>query len=474
MPALQLKKSPLLEAVSADPLLMREDAAELFRASIEHIEADERLGPLLAMPNAPLLAANDNDFWGNPQDEDDWRNYYRPYNVINGVLQIPIQGVLLDKFSYSIGRWATGYKYIEMALKRGLEDPQVKAIALVVDSPGGMVAGCFELADKIYAARKVKPIRAFASDHAYSAAYALSSAANDIIVTRSGGVGSVGVVTVHISYQDAYAKAGIKVTFITAGEGKADGNSAEDLAPAAKKRIQARINKIYGVFTATVARHRGMDVDTVVALKAYTYDSEEATENGLADKVGALEEELVIFTEEVNETGDEYMSTQAQGNVTGKAPANSGEGIDQATYDKGVTDAKAAGVSEGHTAGMAAQKERFSAILGGEAAKARPAAALHCALNSDMSAEQTEKFLAGLPEEKKTTAAAPAATTDPAPAANANRNHFAETMNNSQHPNVGTAEDGEDDDPTASAVNGILGAMGSAGSGKKRPVAKVA
>lgn len=462
-----LKKTPLLESITSEPLLMRESSAELFQASIGQLEADPKLGPLLA---GPVQAANDNDFWGNENDEDDWRNYYRPYNVVEGVLQIPIMGVLLDKFSYQFGRWATGYKYIEMALKRGLADPNVLAIALLVDSPGGMVSGCFELADKIYDARSEKPIRAFASDHAYSAAYALASAAETIVVTRSGGVGSIGVVTVHVSFEKAYEKAGIKLTFITAGEGKADGNSAEDLPKAVKDRIQVRIDKIYGVFTSTVGKHRGMDVDTIVALKAYTYDADDALENKLADRIGALDDEMVVFTTEVNETGDEFMSIQ--GNVTGKGPNNTESGIDQATYDKGLTDAKAAGKAEGVTEGMAAQKTRFSAIIACEAAKTRPAAALHCALESDMSVEQTEKFLAGLPEEKPVVAA----VVEDKPKDKANRNHFAEHMSTTGQPNVGSGEEADEDegdgDKAVKNSNEILAAFGTAtGRGPKKKTA---
>ncbi len=68
---------------------------------------------------------------------------------------------------------------------------EVKGIAFVIDSPGGHVAGNFDLVDKIFAARDVKPIRAFAAENAYSAAYSIASAAQSITVARTGGVGSI-------------------------------------------------------------------------------------------------------------------------------------------------------------------------------------------------------------------------------------------------------------------------------------------
>lgn len=477
MPAKLHKKTPLLETIAMSPLLMSQDGEGLFQTSIEHIEAHEHSERFFALANdnTALAAADDAEFWGNPHDRDDFRNYFRPYKVIDGVLQIPIMGVLLDKFPWQLGRWATGYKYIEMALRRGLADPNVRGIALVIDSPGGEVSGCFELGDKVYAARSVKPIRAFAANHAYSAAYVMFSSANMGTVTRSGGAGSIGVVTMHISYQDALTKSGIAVTFIASDPSKTEGNRYENLTKAAKERIQARINKIYGVFSSTVARNRGMSEEEVVALKAYTYDADEAVENGLADRVGALEEELVVFTTEVNEDGDEYMATP-QANVTGKKAGDDGEGIDQATYEKGLTDAKAEGKAEGITEGMTAQKDRISAIIGSEEAKTRPAAALHCALNSDMTVEQTAKFLAGLPAEKAAPAVEGAGATETGkPKTNAGtkvegRNHFTESMNNGQQPNVGSGTEDEDTgDESEKATNSILGVLAQAtGAGKKK------
>lgn len=70
----------------------------------------------------------------------------------------------------------------------------VDAVVLDVDSPGGGAEGCFDLVDTIYAARGSKPIWAILSESAYSAAYALASAADRVIVPRTGGTGSIGVI----------------------------------------------------------------------------------------------------------------------------------------------------------------------------------------------------------------------------------------------------------------------------------------
>jgi ClpP class serine protease len=194
--------------VVSNPLLIDPDAVDFVSSALTHIVMSADTKGFFAGAKMGAIS----DFWAGG-DDDPWR----PYVVADGILQIPVQGVLLNRVSYQFGRWATGYTYIEKALVRGLEDANVKGIALIVDSPGGEVAGCFELADKIFAARSQKPIRAFAADLACSAAYALSSSARDITVTRSGKAGSVGVVTMHVDYSEMLAKDGIKVTFVFAG-----------------------------------------------------------------------------------------------------------------------------------------------------------------------------------------------------------------------------------------------------------------
>lgn len=423
---------PLLAAVTQNPLLISSGSEQLFQDCIQHIVTSEHAS---AMLNEAVMAANDDeDYWPR---SDDWRASLRPYNVKNGVLQIPIMGVLLNRFSYQFGRWATGYTYIEKALQRGLADDNVKAIAFVCDSPGGEVAGCFELVDKIYDARGEKPMRAFSADHAYSAAFALASAANDISVTRSGGVGSVGVVTAHVEYSEMLKDWGVKVTFIFAGKHKVDGNSYEKLPDNVKSRIQERINRIYGEFTATVARNRGMDEKAVRDTEALTYDANEAITIGFADRIGALDEEMVIFSEEATATEDEQMADKT---------TTDAKTVDQATHDKAVTDARAEGAT--------AERARISGILASDEGKARPKAAMSLAMKTGMSVEEAKSVLADMPEEKaeapakddkaKTEGDDKAKGEGGKPTASGKKTPFEAAMDKSDNPNVGA--DGDDDE----------------------------
>ena len=119
----------------------------------------------------------------------------------------------------------TGYDGIRQAFSAALADPAVKAILFDVDSPGGEVAACFDLADEVYVARGVKPMWSILSEHAFSAGYALASAADRVIVPRTRGTGSIGVMMMHIDWSAVLDENGLKVTFIHHGARKVDGAS---------------------------------------------------------------------------------------------------------------------------------------------------------------------------------------------------------------------------------------------------------
>lgn len=363
------------EPALVSPLQQMRFSACLAQANSFLVERADKL--------AAAALVND-DFW--PEDEDNWLAYFRPYKVVNGTLYIPIKGVLLHNFPYALGDWATGYEYISRALARGVADAGVLRIALLVDSPGGEVAGCFECAGRIFDARSEKPIEAFAHESAYSAAYALASAASKITVSRTGGVGSIGVVTSHLDVSEAMSKAGYKVTFIFAGKHKVDGNAYEPLPEEVKARIQVRIDELYGVFVSTVARHRGIEEEAVRATEALCFTATEALSNGLADAIGPLDDSLASFEAEMSTAQEEdTMSTETKDN--------------SAANEAAVNAAREEGRIAGLTEGATGERQRINAIKALDEAKARPATADNVAMNTDMTVEQAKAFLAAQPEE---------------------------------------------------------------------------
>lgn len=421
--------TPLLAMLDQDPAAIAQDSRPLVEQALAAATLDQMKIEAIDPADQPAMV---DDFWFS---EDDWRSKYRPYTVKDGVLHIPVRGVLLKDFPYQDGRWATGYDYIWRAFKRGMDDSDVRAIALSIHSPGGMVAGCFECVDAMYEIRDRKPVRAFANDSAYSSAYAIASVAQGgITVTRSGGVGSVGVITQHWDMSGMLERYGEKVTLIFAGAHKADGNPYEKLPEEVKARIQERIDALYSVFVSTVARNRSMDEQAIRDTEAQTFSAQEALSNGMADAIGSFDDAVAAFAAELSQTeGDEEMSTK-----------DSSAAVDQTAVDNARTEGHTAGVAEGRKA----ERERINAILASDAGKDRPKAALSFALKSDLSAEQAGALLADLAEESPA-ATTPEPSAPEATSAGVGKAAFDAAMSGTPNPEVGADANGGEPQPVS-------------------------
>lgn len=218
-------------------------------------------------------------------------------NVSGGLVNRPMPG--------PSGGGPVSYAALRDAFDAAIEAPDVAAVVLRIDSPGGMAAGCFDLVDRVYAARSAKPIHALVDDMAYSAAFALASACDEVWVSRTGGVGSIGVVAYHYDWSAYDAKLGLKVVPIYAGEGKIDFSPHFPLDEKARERAQADIEMLYDMFVATVARNMGLSEESVRSLGAITLRGQAAVDAGLATRLGTWDDLLASL-------GAESTSAPAQ------------------------------------------------------------------------------------------------------------------------------------------------------------------
>ena len=217
------------------------------------------------------------------------------------VAVIPIHGTLVRRTSgIEAESGLASYTGIAAQLDAALASPEIAAILLDIDSPGGESAGVFDLADRIRAASEVKPVWAVANDMAFSAAYALASAATRVFVARTGGVGSIGVIAMHVDQSVKDAQDGVRYTAVFAGERKNDLNPHEPISNEAHAVLKAEVVRIYDLFVETVARHRGLDADAVRATEAGLFFGPDAVATGLADAVGSLEDALTQLTQSLS------------------------------------------------------------------------------------------------------------------------------------------------------------------------------
>ena len=208
------------------------------------------------------------------------------YNIYSGVALIPVHGLLTKRPGLFTPFFeTTSYEEIHNAIVDAQSHPDISAVLLDIDSPGGEVSGLFDLVDFIHAAKDTRPIYAVANDMAFSAAYAIASATSKIFINRTSGVGSIGVVATHVDVSEADKKDGIKYTTVFAGSKKNDLSPHEPISDDAVSDIQKEVNRLYDMFVATVARNRNLSAELVKATQAATYYGEEAIKNGLADEI---------------------------------------------------------------------------------------------------------------------------------------------------------------------------------------------
>jgi len=235
-----------------------------------------------------------------------------------GIAMIPIHGSLVKR---SLGMEATSgltsYGEIATMLDVALADPQVSGILLDIDSPGGEASGSFELARRVREVAVQKPIWAVANDAAYSAAYAIAASAQRLFVTETGGVGSIGVIALHVDQSVKDAKDGYHFTAITAGAHKNDYSPHEPLSDAAKTELQGEVDRLYAIFTEHVAAMRGLDLEAVRATEAGLFFGSNAVAQGLADGVQTLDGTLVEFHRFINARN--HSPSQVRGVIRAEA-----------------------------------------------------------------------------------------------------------------------------------------------------------
>ncbi|MEM7278661.1 MAG: S49 family peptidase [Pseudomonadota bacterium] len=318
------------------------------------------------------------------------------YSVTDGVATIEVIGMMFFKSYYM------GYEGIMENLRRAAADERVERILLNMHTPGGYVAGCADTADAI--ANIEKPVTALVSDMALSAGYMLASQADEIVVTQTGEVGSIGTVMLHFNYQEQLKRIGIDATFIYAGAQKTLGNPYQELGDQAREVLQAEIDRDYEVFVAKVASGRDMDPADVRKTEAAIFGAEEGVRLGLADRIVSPE---ALFSELRNRPGvamppvqpDPQESTMAlpttEEELQARLDAARQEGANEAASQQ---QPEPDDQTDGTTAAVDAERDRVASILSCDEAKGREQLAQSLATTPGMTLENAQRSLKAAPK----------------------------------------------------------------------------
>lgn len=335
------------------------------------------------------------------------RSNKRSYQVVSGIAVIPISGSLVHKYGYiQPMSGMTGYDGIMHRLTEAVHDPDVKAIMLDMDTPGGMVAGCFDLADKIAQYRSIKPIWSLGYDMHCSAGQMIASACSRRLITQTGMAGSVGVIAAHTNVEKMLEQEGIEITLITAGSHKADGNPYAALPNDVRDKWQKELEANRQMFASKAAGYMGIDVNQVLNTEAQTYEGQDAVDIGFANEVVNGLDAVQMMSEHFKKNSTTVdmgaAMTVATNNPSASAdlPAETQptpqQPEQQATVDTGETSPSAPSQDAAAMAANAAnqERERCMGIMALPEAQSNPALAMELAKNANISVDMAKNLLA--------------------------------------------------------------------------------
>ncbi|MBW4092360.1 MAG: signal peptide peptidase SppA [Proteobacteria bacterium] len=167
------------------------------------------------------------------------------------------------------------------------DDPQVKALIVAIDSPGGSVGGGEGLHDAIAAVAAKKPVVAVMGGIAASAGYMIAVPATRIFARAGTLTGSIGVYLQSVEFSGLLARLGIDAEVVKSGPLKDEPSLTEPLSPAGKQMLQGLVMDLYDQFVAMVAQGRHMDPAIVRQLAdGRPYTGAQALKLHLIDALG--------------------------------------------------------------------------------------------------------------------------------------------------------------------------------------------
>ena len=223
----------------------------------------------------------------------DYKTYDASYHGNVGVIHI--SGIIsrhADMLASFLGMGSAAIENIAKDFQSLLDNDEVKSIILDFDTPGGAITGVNELAEIIYKARGIKPIKAYVTGMACSAGYFLAAACDEIIIDEMGQVGSIGVMRV-------VSKSNEKSVIFKSSQSPMKNVEAE--SELGKAEYQSKVDYLASIFIDKVAKYRGITSDEVInrGNKGGVLVGAVAVTAGLADRLGSMDQ-LIIELNNIN------------------------------------------------------------------------------------------------------------------------------------------------------------------------------
>lgn len=214
----------------------------------------------------------------------------------NKIVLVPIKGIISDKSAENVFMDTQSVvESVKQSLGQAAEDDDIKAVILVVDSPGGGITASDKIYNNImlFKEKTGKKVVVCMQDLAASGGYYVAVAADRIIAHPTTITGSIGVIMPIINMADLANKYGIKDDSVKSGEMKDIGSPLKQMMPGEKEVLHNIVMEMYMRFVTLIAEGRKMPVDKVKMLAdGRIYTGSQALENGLIDQIGYLDDAI--------------------------------------------------------------------------------------------------------------------------------------------------------------------------------------
>ncbi len=221
----------------------------------------------------------------------------------DGIAIIPIHGVMQRGFSKFSGTCSTNY--IRKQLRAAARDERINGVMLMINSPGGQVAGTDNLADEIRRVSAIKPIRAYVEDFCASAAYWIASGCDLISAEPTARVGCIGVYGVITDESGAAERAGIKVHVVATGKYKGAGYPGTPVSDDVLAMIKSEVDECNEFFLSAIESGRKMTRDKLITLAdGRDFIASVAASQGLIDRVERFDDAIANFQKEIETMAD--------------------------------------------------------------------------------------------------------------------------------------------------------------------------
>ena len=174
-------------------------------------------------------------------------------------------------------------------LDEAAEDPEVRAVVLDINSPGGAPVASAELAQAVKDLNK--PTVAWIRDLGASGGYWVASAADHVVAHELSMTGSIGVLGSYLEFSQFLDDYNVTYQRLVAGEYKDAGSPLKELEPKERTMLENQLDKMHGIFIEAVAENRNLSVDEVRRVAdGRVLLGGEALEAGLVDELGGEDE----------------------------------------------------------------------------------------------------------------------------------------------------------------------------------------